>query len=168
MSRTTDPEDLKRTFQRAGGAGAGGARHSTRGAPGMIDGAIMSRNFDKRVIRILQERGRGRRRPARPGRRAGEEGEQLAQRDPRQEGGIIEENDLLGLLAQRLRVTPINLPDCVLDPEVVRIIPKEMATDHHMVPIAHRGHVTIAVSNPFDVVTLDQLRNRPAASCGSC
>jgi type IV pilus assembly protein PilB len=49
----------------------------------------------------------------------------------------------------------------MLDPEVVRIIPQEIATSHHMVPIARiEDIVTIAVSNPFDVVTLDQLRNQ--------
>jgi type IV pilus assembly protein PilB len=74
--------------------------------------------------------------------------------------GIIEENDLLGILADRLRVTPITLHDCVLDPEVVKVIPQETANSHHMVPISRIENVlTVAVSNPFDVVTLDQLRN---------
>jgi len=120
----------------------------------------MSRNFDKRVIRILKSAG-------------AVDDDQLGQVDElaKKENstvsailvkkGIIEENDLLGLLAQRFRVTPISLPDCMLDPEVVRIIPQEIATDHHMVPIARiEDTVTIAVSNPFDVVTLDQLRNQ--------
>jgi type IV pilus assembly protein PilB len=74
--------------------------------------------------------------------------------------GIIEENDLLGILADRLRVTPVTLHDCALDPEVVKVIPQETANSHHMVPISRIENVlTVAVSNPFDVVTLDQLRN---------
>jgi len=120
----------------------------------------MSRNFDKRVIRILKAAG------------AVDEDElnqivELAKKENSPvstvliKKGVIEENELLGLLAQRFRVTPISLPDCMLDPEVVRIVPQEIATSHHMVPIARiEDTVTIAVSNPFDVVTLDQLRNQ--------
>jgi type IV pilus assembly protein PilB len=74
--------------------------------------------------------------------------------------GIVEENELLGILAERLRVTPVTLQDCVLDPEVVKVIPQETATAHLMVPISRIEDVlTVAVGNPFDVVTLDQLRN---------
>ncbi|MHC4817284.1 MAG: GspE/PulE family protein, partial [Planctomycetota bacterium] len=120
----------------------------------------MSRNFDKRVVRILKNAG------------AVDDDDlnqvvDLANKENSPvctiliKKGIVDENELLGLLAQRFRVTPISLPDCMLDPEVVRIIPQEIATSHHMVPIARiEDTVTIAVSNPFDVVTLDQLRNQ--------
>jgi type IV pilus assembly protein PilB len=74
--------------------------------------------------------------------------------------GVIEENDLLGVLAERLHVTPVTLQDCTLDPEVVKVVPQETANSHHMVPISRIENIlTVAVSNPFDVVTLDQLRN---------
>ncbi|MGH7162083.1 MAG: GspE/PulE family protein, partial [Planctomycetota bacterium] len=74
--------------------------------------------------------------------------------------GFIEENDLLGLIARNIRVPPINLHDCVLDPEVVKAIPQEMALAHHLVPVSRvENFLTVAVSNPFDVVTLDQVRN---------
>jgi len=74
--------------------------------------------------------------------------------------GLLEENELLGILAKSLRVPPINLHDCMLDPEVAKAIPQEIAMSHHMVPIARVDNfLTVAVSNPFDVVVLDQVRN---------
>ncbi|MHC4549508.1 MAG: GspE/PulE family protein [Planctomycetota bacterium] len=119
----------------------------------------MSRNFDKRVIRLLKNAGAVKD-------EALAQATEIAGKDKVSvssvlvKKGLIEENDLLGLLAERLRVTPISLHDCLLDPEVVRVIPQDIATSHHMVPISRIEDVlTIAVSNPFDVVTLDQLRN---------
>ena len=59
-----------------------------------------------------------------------------------------------------MRVTPINLHDCRLDRETLQLIPKDLAYDHSLVPISKIENVlTIAVSNPFDVVILDQIRN---------
>ena len=115
---------------------------------------MASRNFDKRIIRILKNASA-----------MSEEDLALvidaakAEQAPVStilvKKGLFEENDLLGLLAERLRVTPISLPDCMLDPAIVRIIPQEVATGHHLVPISRIEDIlTIAVSNPFDVVTL--------------
>jgi len=72
----------------------------------------------------------------------------------------LDENGLLGLLSSRLKVTPINLHDYQLDPAIVRIIPQETASAHHVVPISRIENIlTLAVASPFDVVTLDHLRN---------
>jgi type IV pilus assembly protein PilB len=120
---------------------------------------MSSRRFDKRIARIVAEAGTVEA-------EALEELVETAIQDKTSlsavlvKKGIIEENELLGLLSMRLRVPPINLPDCVLEPETVRCIPKEMATDNHVVPLSRVENVlTIAVSNPADVVTLDQVRN---------
>jgi len=119
----------------------------------------MSRSFDKRVIRILRSAGVLEEDNLNQVVEAAEK-ENASVSSVLVKRGVVEENDLLGLLAERLRVTPISLHDCVLDPEVVRMIPQETASGHHMVPISRIEDVlTIAVSNPFDVVTLDQLRN---------
>ena len=45
--------------------------------------------------------------------------------------GLVDENELLGLISHRLRVTPVNLHDLVLDQEVVRTIPEATAVAHH-------------------------------------
>ena len=72
----------------------------------------------------------------------------------------IEETEFLGLLAERLKVTPINLHDFQLDRETIQLIPKDVAYDNNLVPISKIENVlTVALSNPFDVVILDQIRN---------
>ncbi|MCZ6574039.1 MAG: ATPase, T2SS/T4P/T4SS family, partial [Planctomycetota bacterium] len=73
--------------------------------------------------------------------------------------GLFEENALLGLMARKMRVTPINLHDYTLDAELVKLLPKEMAKANNIVPVSRIGNVlTVAVSNPFDVVKLDDAR----------
>jgi len=74
--------------------------------------------------------------------------------------GMVEENDLLGVLADRMRVTPISLHDCSLDPDVVKSIARDTSLDNALVAVSRIENVlTVAVSNPFDVVVLDEVRN---------
>jgi len=119
----------------------------------------MVKAFDKRVIRIIDEAGAV----------AHEDLEgivEVADKDripvtsALLKKDLLEENELLGLIADRLRVTPISLMDCVLDPNVVKVVARELANEHHLIPVSRIDDtLTIAVSNPFDVVVLDQLRN---------
>ena len=119
----------------------------------------MSRAFDKRIVRILAESNI-----------LPEEDLALAQEVAVKDKtsvtsvlvskGMVDENDLLGVLAEKLRVTPINLHDCVLDPSVVKAVGQETSIEHGLVAISRIENVlTIAVSNPFDVVILDEVRN---------
>ena len=119
----------------------------------------MARTFDKRIARIVGEAGVIEADAlAKIIAAAAEENKPLSTMLVSQ--GAIDENELLGLLCLRLRVPPINLHDCTLDTDVVRLIPKEIATNHRIVPLSRIENVlTVAVSNPSDVVTLDQVRN---------
>ncbi len=118
-----------------------------------------SRSFDKRVVRVLKSSETVKSEELDAAVQAAID-ENSSVTTVLVKRGLIDENDLLGVLAGRLRVTPINLHDCTLDPEVVRSIPESLATDNHIVPVSKIEDIlTVAVSNPFDVVTLDQLRN---------
>jgi len=119
----------------------------------------MSRSFDKRVLRILGEAGI-----------VSEEDLAVTQEVAVKENspvtavlvkrGVVDELALLGVLSDRLRVSPVNLSTCQVEPNVARMIEQEIATEHHLVPISRIENVlTVAVSNPFDVVVLDQVRN---------
>ena len=119
----------------------------------------MSRSFDKRVVRILGEAGI-----------VSEEDLAAAQEVATKEKSpvtavlvkrnLIDELELLGVLGDRLRVSPVNLSTCQVEPNVARMVDQDMATEHHLVPISRIENVlTVAVSNPFDVVVLDQVRN---------
>ncbi|MDH3592652.1 MAG: hypothetical protein OER88_12275, partial [Planctomycetota bacterium] len=94
-----------------------------------------SRSFDKRVIRILAD-------AEIVDAETLEQIQTVAVKEDRSVASVllkrnlIEENELLGLMAERLRVTPVNLHDCIPDPEVVRIVPRDTAALHHLVPIS--------------------------------
>jgi len=119
----------------------------------------MSRAFDKRVVRILAET-----------QLVSEDDLAAAQEVATKEKssvttvlvgkGMLDEFQLLGVLADRLRVSPVNLSACQIEPSIARMIGQDTAIEHNMVPISRIENVlTVAVSNPFDVVVLDQVRN---------
>ncbi|MFH0945888.1 MAG: ATPase, T2SS/T4P/T4SS family [Planctomycetota bacterium] len=73
--------------------------------------------------------------------------------------GHFEEKELLGLVAHETGVAPVDLDRLSIKPDVAQLIPKEIAEQHMILPVAKIGHVlTVAVSNPFDVLELDHLR----------
>jgi type IV pilus assembly protein PilB len=72
---------------------------------------------------------------------------------------VFEESDLLGILASRLNVPPIDLTRLQFPPDLAEVMPEDMAKEAGCVPIAKTGNVlTLAVSNPLDVVKQDDLR----------
>ena len=72
---------------------------------------------------------------------------------------IFGENELLGILADRLGVPPIDLERVDPAADLSEIVPRDLARDVGCVPVAKMGRIlTIAVSNPFDVVKHDDLR----------
>src|SRR5262245_36366707 len=72
---------------------------------------------------------------------------------------LFEENDLLGVLADRLGVAPIDLDKVVPPSDIKETVPVELAREVGCLPIAkYGGLLTVAVSNPFDVVKHDDLR----------
>ncbi len=115
-------------------------------------------SFNRRIVRILEE--------------AGlvdmdilAQASQVATRQEKSvsefllERKIFEENDLLGILADRLGVPPIDLKRLDPSSDLVEVVPRDLARDIGCVPIAKMGRIlTVAVSNPFDVVKHDDLR----------
>src|SRR5262245_45534105 len=71
----------------------------------------------------------------------------------------MSEPDLLGVLADRLNVPPIDLDRIEFPPDVLEWMPHELAKRSGCIPVIKMGTlVTIAVANPFDVVRQDDLR----------
>jgi type IV pilus assembly protein PilB len=71
----------------------------------------------------------------------------------------FQEGDLLGVLADRLGVPPVDLSRLDLPRELTETVPQELATAAGCCPVSKMGSImTIAVSNPFDVVKQDDLR----------
>ena len=52
----------------------------------------------------------------------------------------------------------------MVDPEVVAKIPKEVAQRHRVFPVSNDGTIFVAMSDPYDVLALDQLRRSSAGA----
>lgn len=72
--------------------------------------------------------------------------------------GMISEEKLIQITAQKLDIPLISLTDMVIDHEVALAIPAEMARKHLMIPIFNLGKtLTVAVYDPLDFIALDEL-----------
>ena len=72
---------------------------------------------------------------------------------------LVDEGDLLGILAEHAKVPPIDLRHLTPDPAVLDTVPQETAFSYGIFPVSRIGNIlTIALTNPFDVVKLDDVR----------
>jgi type IV pilus assembly protein PilB len=75
--------------------------------------------------------------------------------------GLLAEKDLFEVLAAASGVAPIDLSRIKPDPSVLEVLPKETYYEHGICPIAKHGDLlTIAVSDPFDLLVIDDLTIR--------
>src|SRR4030042_4615436 len=75
--------------------------------------------------------------------------------------GFMTEAVLRDQLANALGSQGIDLAQVVADPEALQLVPEEFARPHHRLPIAHdaaRNVLTLATTDMFNVVALDQLK----------
>src|SRR3989338_4147259 len=75
--------------------------------------------------------------------------------------GFITEHDLVNILAESMGVLYVNLEDYLIDPEVTKLIPEELARKHKVIPLFKIGDtLTVAMSTPKDIIAKDDLRMR--------
>ncbi|MFT5684381.1 MAG: type IV pilus assembly protein PilB, partial [Myxococcota bacterium] len=73
--------------------------------------------------------------------------------------GYIEENELTAFLSSQYGVPSINLAEFEVDPEVLKIIPKEVVTRHQVVPINKTGSTLIvAMADPSNIYAIDDIK----------
>jgi type IV pilus assembly protein PilB len=73
--------------------------------------------------------------------------------------GYIEENELTAFLSSQYGVPSINLAEFEIDPEVLKIIPKEVVTRHQVVPINKTGNTLIvAMADPSNIYAIDDIK----------
>ncbi|MCP3918746.1 MAG: Flp pilus assembly complex ATPase component [bacterium] len=73
--------------------------------------------------------------------------------------GTIEESSLMEVMGRSAGVAPIDLLSVMPDRSAVDSIPEETCRERGILPITKNGNVlTIAVSDPFDVILLDDLK----------
>jgi len=86
--------------------------------------------------------------------------------DKRKLGRILVENGHLGkdklneILEYIYETEYIDLSNCIIDPEVIDVIPEKIALQYNLIPISkNNGELTIAMSNPLDVHAIDFVRS---------
>jgi type IV pilus assembly protein PilB len=73
--------------------------------------------------------------------------------------GYITQEDILNVRAQALGVPYIDLKNYIVDPEIIKLVPEEVAKRYKAVPLFKIGNsLTVAMGNPQDIVALDELR----------
>ncbi len=75
------------------------------------------------------------------------------------QSGRIREADLLGAISEEVRIPPIDLQKVETDVSVLESIPQDLAAQNGIFPLTRIDNVlTVAVSDPFDIVRLDDIR----------
>ena len=71
--------------------------------------------------------------------------------------GLISEDQLVEFLARQYRVPILELPEA-LDPDLLRLIPAEIARKYELIPVERKGgSLTVAVGDPTNGVAVDDV-----------
>ena len=72
---------------------------------------------------------------------------------------LINENDLAIVLSRSLGLPPLDLARVKIDPEVIKIIPKEIAAYYQIIPVSQIGSsLTIAMADPLNIFAIDDVK----------
>src|SRR5512136_741426 len=73
--------------------------------------------------------------------------------------GYITEQDLVVSMGRVLHVSPINLGRISINSELADILPREVAHNYRVVPVARlENHLYLAMADPLNVLALDDVR----------
>ena len=73
--------------------------------------------------------------------------------------GAIEEDELTNFLSKQYGVPAINLKDFDIDEEVLKLIPKETAEKHQVIPVNRAGSsLIVAMSDPSNIFAIDDIK----------
>ncbi len=73
--------------------------------------------------------------------------------------GYITEDDIVNIVAESMKVLYIDLKDYLIDPEVIKLVPEDVARKHKIIPLFKiENTLTIAMANPRDIMAIDELR----------
>ena len=73
--------------------------------------------------------------------------------------GILGEKELTEFMARQYGVPAISLSEFEIDPEVIQLIPKEVAQKHTVLPVQRAGSTLIvAMADPSNIYAIDDLK----------
>jgi len=75
--------------------------------------------------------------------------------------GVLHEDGLLEALGRASSMPPVDLMRFTPDPKALESLPQESCNEYGILPLTRNGEIlTIAVTDPFDVLLLDDLKRR--------
>jgi type IV pilus assembly protein PilB len=73
--------------------------------------------------------------------------------------GIVTDEKITEFLSQQYRVPAINLADFELDPEVVKLVSREVAEKHRVLPVSRAGSsLIVAMADPTNLHAIDDIK----------
>lgn len=73
--------------------------------------------------------------------------------------GYITEEDVVNTVAESMRVMYVDLKDYLIDTEIIKLVPEELARKYKIVPLFKiQDTLTVAMANPRDIIVLDEIR----------
>jgi len=73
--------------------------------------------------------------------------------------GLVKEEEVFPILAKQLNIPYIKIKELTIPPEVIQKVPAKFVSHYKLMPIAiKRNTLTIAMSDPLEVHTIDDLR----------
>lgn len=82
--------------------------------------------------------------------------------------GFVNEKDLIAVLSQGLGIPPISLSRFKTDPEILKLVPRDVARKYQIVPVSKVGNVlTVAMADPLNVFAIDDLRSLTGFDIGT-
>ena len=76
--------------------------------------------------------------------------------------GFVTEATLRQALSESLGKQSIDLRNAVVDPQALKLVPRELAKRHHLLPLdydAEHHRLTVAIADVNDIVALDRVRS---------
>jgi type IV pilus assembly protein PilB len=73
--------------------------------------------------------------------------------------GFVSEDDLAIILSQSLGLPPLELNRVKIDPEVIKLIPEDIARYYQIIPVSKIGRtLTLAMADPLNVFAIDDVK----------
>jgi type IV pilus assembly protein PilB len=73
--------------------------------------------------------------------------------------GILQETELTDFLSKQYGVPSITLDDFEIDPDVISLVPREVASKHVLIPVQKAGNsLIVAMSDPSNIYAIDDLK----------
>ena len=71
---------------------------------------------------------------------------------------LVNEDQLVGFLARQYGMPSVTLSQLDIDPDVLKLVPAQMARKYEIVPVERKGNVlTLAMADPTNVFALDDV-----------